>query len=1150
MMTTLEFLALLKDRDIRLWAEGERLMFTAPAGALSAELRHQIAGRKADLLRLLTGLGGDETDKLAIVPAPPQEQPLLSFAQQRLWLLDQFSEGEPVYNVGIRIEWQGPLCSASLTRAFTEILRRHTVLRTSYPNHRGRPGLHVADEFVLPFTELDIGGLTERARAERLEREVLAAGRYPFRLHDELPLRITLVRTAEEAATLVLVIHHIACDAWSMGVLVGELTRLYSLCLSGELSPKVALPIQYSDFAYWQHERLQGELLKTQLAYWQAQLRNPPSPLALPTDRPFPSVQHYRGARALFAFDEALSADLDRFCRQHQTTMFAVLLALFSTLLHRYTGESDILIGTPVANRDYRELEDLIGFFVNTIVLRSRPAAEMGFEALLEQTHAALSEAMAHHELPFERMIEHLQTGRDLARSALFQVMFSYQNAPRQTAQINGVELAITEIDHLVSKFDLSITLGRVEGQLKGWVEYSTDLFDQATVERLISHYETLAQSVLADCTRELGALPLLPTKEYLRILHDFNPWGSAAPVGRLLHQLFEVQADERPEAIAVTCEGVTLTYADLETRSNQLAHCLIAQGVGPGVFVGVLLDRSECLVVALLAILKAGGAYVPLDPSYPRARLDYILKDTAAQVLLSEGLTGGVLAQAMARMVMVDDARMLSDYPSSRPQVRAAPSDLVYVIHTSGSSGHPKGVQISHANVVSFLLDSQRYFPIGPGDTLLAITTIAFDISVLEIFLPLLGGGCIAMGSRDLAVDGKRLRKTLEDAAVSYLQATPSTWKLLVKSGWESHPGITMLCGGEPLPARLAAQLAAGGGRLWNCYGPTETTVWSTYAQIQADAECIFIGRPLPSERVYVLDAHRQPVPIGVKGTLFIGGAGVSRGYLNRDELTAVRFVLDPFAELPGAMMYNTGDRVRFLTDGRLEYFGRSDFQVKLRGFRIELSEIEAVLQEQPEIAESVVVLAGTEDDQRILAYVVAGDGEPLPTDRLRERLKLRLPGYMVPSAFIYLERLPLTPNGKVDRLRLPVASGERPQLQAQFSAPVTATQRALASLWQDLLSVDRVGIHDNFFDLGGHSLLVVEGHSRITESFQRSFSVIELFRYTTIAELASFLDSESAATGMDSDAERGKRSDGRARLSRRRQRTTTTLADKNLVV
>jgi amino acid adenylation domain-containing protein len=1069
----------------------------------------------------------------------------LSYAQQRLWLLDRFDDGQPAYNVGILIEWRGPICVDTVRKSFEAIIRRHEVLRTSYPDAQGKPRLRVAETLNLPFRFEDISHLDNQQRGERLHRTFLRAGRYPFRLKEEIPIRVDVVKTAEQGATLCLVMHHIACDAWSMGVLVGELAAFYN-AFSRDRDPSLPdLPIQYRDFAHWQRAQLTGDYFAGQLAYWKEQLKDLPPPLSLPTDRPRPPLQTYRGAREAFALGPDLSQGLAALARSRQTTMYALLMSLFALLLYRWTGARDVLIGTPVANRDRKELESLIGFFVNTVAVRLRMDADMDFDSLLRQAHATIQESFAHQDIPFESVVEHAQTDRNLSHSPLFQVLFSYQNAPRQRLGIEGVEIEIAEIDNLTSKFDLSVTLGELDGEIKGWVEYNTDLFNPDTIGRFVSHYRTLAAEMVKDSTQTLQSCAIMPPEERSRILGEMAGASFPLPEGQLVHRLFEASAQRHGEAIAVQFGSECLSYAQLERRANRLAHFLVDRGVQPNSFVGVFLDRSEFVAIALIGILKAGGAYVPLDPSYPRQRLDYILADTQAKLVLSQdALLDGVPGQV--DVVSLDGDPALSSYPDTPPRVSQTEDHLAYCIHTSGSTGRPKGVQISHRNAVSFLLASQRYFPIGSRDSLLAVTTLSFDISVLEIFLPLLGGGRVRMVARETVADGAKLKAILESEPITYMQATPSTWKILLTSHWQSRPGLTMLCGGEAMPLPLARELTTGGGTLFNCYGPTETTVWSAYERIEPGCERIAIGRPCVNERIYILDARGQPVPIGIEGHLYIGGPGVSPGYLNRDDLTQERFVADPFATEPGATLYDTGDLARFLADGRIEYIGRNDFQVKIRGFRIELAEIEAVIDALPEVAETAVVVhEGAEQGKRIVAYLVAAGQQRLSINQIKESIRTQLPEYMIPSVFVFMERLPLTPNGKIDRKRLPEPEAGRPELEARFIAARNASERMLVTLWQELLGIETIGIHDNFFDLGGHSLLVVEMHARLTERTGRQFPVIDLFRYTTVADLAEFLDSGEEKPVMDTQAMKERQSQGQSRLRQRFQRGRAVASD-----
>ncbi len=705
MMTSVEFLAFLKERDIDVWAEEGRLKFSAPKGAMTAEIKGQLVERRTELLAFLGKLANDQSSNGEIRPRRDTiELADLSYAQQRLWLLDRFNDGEPAYNVGILIEWYGPICIDSITKSFHRIVERHQVLRTTYPDVQGKPKLRVAETMALPLRYHDLSHFSVSERVVRLRRVVLEASRYPFYLKEEIPIRIDLVKTSEQRTTICLVIHHIACDAWSMGILVGELTALYQRFSRGQEPKLPALSFQYSDFAHWQRAQLTKDNFAGHLAYWKGQLKELPTPLSLPTDHPRPPIQTYRGARESFALGRDLSQRLAGLARARQTTLYSLFLSLFALFLYRYTDERDLLIGTPVANRSRRELESLIGFFVNTLVVRLRLAPDLDFDSLLQQVHTTVQESFTYQDIPFENLIEHIQTERQMSHSPLFQVLFSYQNAPRQSFGIDGVELQITEIDNLTSKFDLSMTMGELDGEIKGWIEYNTDLFERDTIGRFLSHYRTLATEMVHDSTQAIQSCTMTPPEERSRILGEFAGDSFGLPQGQLLHRLFEVSAGRCGEATAVQFGINRLTYAELDRQANRLAHCLVDRGVRPNTFVGIFLDRSELMVVALLGILKAGGAYVPLDPSYPEKRLEYIIEDTQVKLVCSEkGLLDSV--PGSVEILSIDGDPALEQYPDTPLAVSQTENHLAYCIHTSGSSGLPKGVQISHRNVVSFLL-------------------------------------------------------------------------------------------------------------------------------------------------------------------------------------------------------------------------------------------------------------------------------------------------------------------------------------------------------------------------------------------------------------------------------------------------------------
>ncbi|HSG41035.1 MAG TPA: amino acid adenylation domain-containing protein, partial [Thermoanaerobaculia bacterium] len=897
-----------------------------------------------------------------------------------------------------------------------------------------------------------------RANAEARWRFDLAVG----------PLvRLSLLRLGEEEHALLLNVHHIVSDAWSMGVLIQDLAALY------EGSTRLPdLPVQYADFAIWQRERLRGEALEDQIAWWREKLAGAPAVLDLPTDRPRPVVHSQRGGTVGVRIPAEVAAGLRGAGRRAGATPFMALLSGFQILLARYTGKADAPVGSPIAGRTRSELEGLIGFFVNTLVLRTDLSGDPTFSETLTRARETTLGAFGHQDLPFERLVEELAPRRDLSYSPLFQVMLVLQNAPQRAIELPGLLIEPLRAQTGTAKFDLTLSLAETTEGLGGWLEYDLDLFDPATAERIAGHFGTLLAGAAADPGCRLSELPLLTAAEREQFLVDWNATGREVPAA-CVHEGIAEQAVRTPEAVAVTFGEASLTYRDLDRRANALAHRLRAQGVGPETRVGIALERSLEMVIGVLAVLKAGGAYVPLDPSYPAERLAFMREDSGLALVLEGDL--GEIGE--------------SELP---PAGGAGPSNLAYVIYTSGSTGRPKGVQIPHAALSNFLASMAERPGLGSGDVLLSVTSLSFDIAGLELYLPLLAGGRIVLASREEAADGHALRELIAASGATVMQATPATWRLLLEAGWEGGEGLVALCGGEALPPSLAASLRARTRALWNVYGPTETTVWSTAEEVGEGP--ITIGRPIANTAVYVMDAWGQPSPAGVPGELLIGGAGLARGYLERPELTAERFVPDPSGE--GTRLYRTGDLARFRADGRLDHLGRLDHQVKVRGFRVELGEIEAELGRHPEVTAAVVVAR----EDRLVAYVV-GDA---PAEALRESLKSRLPAYMVPSAFVFLEALPLTPNGKVDRKALPEPGAGTAELLA---GPLTPAEELLAGIWCDVLGLERVGVHQDFFELGGHSLIATRVASRVRDVFGVEMHLRWLFETPTVSGLAARL-------------------------------------------
>jgi amino acid adenylation domain-containing protein len=1031
----------------------------------------------------------------------------LSFAQERLWVLDRMDPGSPAYNIATAVRLTGRLEASALSWGLTEIVRRHAVLRSVFALEDGEPVQSVAEPAPVPLPVIDLAALPDGAReaeARDLSRQL---GRQPFDLERGPMLRAVLVRLGEEEHAALFTMHHIASDGWSMGILVREISTLYAAAREGRPSPLPELPIQYLDYARWQREWLTGEVLDEQLAYWRRALAGL-APLQLPTDRPRPPFQTFRGASRSFAVPGATTMALKTWGQRQGGTPFMVLLAAFAALLSRHSGQEDLAIGTPAANRDRAELEGLIGFFVNTLVLRADLSELPSFEQLLQRVRRAALAAFAHQEVPFEKVVFELQPERNLSSSPLFQVMLTLQNAPAEALSLPGLELRPFGAAIDTAKFDL--TLNVVEGPrgFQGSLEHNTDLFDRSTIDRILGHFQSLLEQVIGEPRTSVANLLLLSQAESHQVVHEWSDTAAIFPREERLHERIARRAARTPQAIAITFGDEILTYADLEAAANRLARFLIRRGVRRESLVGLCMERSPALPVALLGILKAGGAYVPMDPSYPEERLAYMLEDAGLCLLLVDaGAPEGLCRRAadLLPVVSIADALAASErQPAGDPLVPGDPGDLAYVLYTSGSTGRPKGVEIPHGALVNFLASMRELPGLDEGDVLLAVTSLSFDIAGLELYLPLLAGARIDLASRETAADGARLLARLRETGATVLQATPATWRMLVDAGWTGDPEVRVLCGGEALPERLAAELRARSGAVWNLYGPTETTIWSAASRVGEDG--VVIGRPIANTRLVLLDPQLSPVPVGVPGELYIGGEGLARGYRYRPDLTAERFVPNPFADLdgPGSRLYRTGDLARCRSDGSVELLGRLDHQVKVRGFRVELGEVESALESHAEVARAVVLAR----EDRLVSFLVS-QGELRPSAaELRAAVAETLPDYMIPSSFVWLEELPLTPNGKVDRRALACFEVPREGGAGASAEPRTPAEELLAEMWCELLGAERVGIQDDFFDLGGHSLKATQLAARVRRAFGIELPLRRLFESPTVAGLARAIE------------------------------------------
>ncbi|GAB2810444.1 hypothetical protein GCM10027091_47990 [Streptomyces daliensis] len=1059
-------------------------------------------------------------------PAP------VSWAQLRMWFLDQLEPDNSLYNVPAAWRVKGPLDVPALEAALDEVIRRHDVLRSVYGTHGGLPVLQVVPHTSVP---LHLSDVSDAADPEAAAIALLDAdAEQPFDLELGPLVRTGLIRLAAREHILMVTLHHIVADGWSLDVLLTELSALYEAFREGRPSPLPALPIQYADFAAWQRTWLQGDVLDGHLDFWREYLDGAPASIDLPTDRPRPQISTYAGAIVPFELPAELSDQLRALSERHGVTLFMTMAAAFNVLLHRFSRQDDVCIGYAVGNRDHIETEDLIGLFVNTLVMRSRVKPGDTFLDALHQVRESMLDADAHKDLPFEKLVEELRPQRDLSRHPVFQVSYSYSTTHgsrksssslpglgRREITLPGADISLVEADVSFSKFDLSLFISETGAGngLEGDFEFSTDLFDRGSVEGLVRAFGVLLEGVVADVGVGVGVVGLLSEGERgVLVSGGWNGLELGWREGACVHELFEEWVGVDADSVAVVCGGVEWSYGVVNGRADGLAGVLRGLGVGPESLVGVCVGRSVDVVVGLLGVLKAGGGYVPLDPSYPGERLGFMVGDCGARVVVTEsGLRDevlGWLGDSSVVVVCVDEVGASSVGVSSvGVSSGVVASNVAYCIYTSGSTGRPKGVGLTHANAVAFVEWAREVFG-SDLSRVLAGTSVCFDLSVFEIFGPLCTGGTVVLARDALALTEG------ESGDPELVNTVPSAARALLETGGIPSSVRTINLAGEPLPAELADRLhrALPGVTVNNLYGPTEYTTYATWCEVEAGASRVTVGRPVANTRVYVLDALGEPVPVGVAGEVFLSGVGLARGYWARPGLTAERFVPDPFGAA-GERMYRTGDLARYLSDGRLEYLGRLDAQVKVRGFRIELGEIESALLETPGVIRAAAAAPeSATGDAQLVGYVVPetgtdpGPGPAPDPEALREaalsRLRDKLPSYMIPQQLMVLDELPLTPNGKTDRKALPAPEADRAEVH---TPPSTPTEVALAGIWADVLHQDGIGVHDNFFALGGHSLLATQVIARIRKELGVDVRVQKFFQSSTIAEVAEFVDSRA---------------------------------------
>ncbi|HEU5383698.1 MAG TPA: amino acid adenylation domain-containing protein [Ktedonobacteraceae bacterium] len=1075
-----------------------RLVFTAP---VLAELARQLdAARNQDAPTLPT-----------IQPGEYQTTAPLSFGQERLWFLDQMTPGDLVYHLPLSLHLAGDLLVPALQRALQEIVQRHAILRTTLTLRDGQPVQHIAPALALSLPLIDLTRLTGTERetlAHQVSTQEIAR---PFDLERGPLQRQMLVRLAPDQHILLLVWHHSISDGWSIEVFLRELGALYSALRAGEPSSLSPVMLQYADYAAWQ--RQQSAALTRQLAYWREHLANAPAVLHLPTDRPRPGVQTFAGASYRFQIPPTVAQGVRHLARREQATLYMTLLAAYQVLLARLSGQIDIVVGSPIAGRTRIELEEMLGFLVNTLALRVNMADNPSFRDLVRRVREVTLQAYAHQDVPFEHIVQALQPERALSHSPLFQVMFTMQNMARSTLTLPGIDCEIMPLASPVAKYDLTMALTEQDEIIHGEIEYNTDLFDVATIQRISGYYLQILEEVVRDAQQPVLTIAILTEEERQQQLMKWNATTVPYAHTRCLHELFEEQVQQRQTACAVRCGEHELTYAQLNQRANQVAHFLQAQGIGPDTLVGLCAERSLEMVVGMLSILKAGGAYVPLDPEYPAERLAFLLKDTRTPLVLTQSHLLPILPDQTVQVVCLDTGGpMLADYPSTNPHSGVSSENVAYVIYTSGSTGQPKGAMVPHAGVCNRLQWMQDTYPLTSADRVLQKTPFHFDVSVWEFFWPLLQGATLVMARPAGHRDPDYLSAVIAEQHITIVHFVPSMLHTFLESTAErNYPALKwVICSGEALGYDLQTRFFARfpNIELHNLYGPTEASIDVTAWRCEREsaAQTVPIGRPIANMQTYILDAHLQLVPIGVMGELYLSGIGLARGYFRRPEITAERFLPHPFSQEAGARLYRSGDQARYRPDGTIEFLGRTDHQVKLRGFRIELGEIEQALRQHPAVRDcAVLAQEETPGNRQLVAYVVPDREQEVTGQELRNHLSSTLPAYMLPAFFMLLPALPLTSNGKLNRQALP--RSEFIRTREAIVAPATALEEHLARIWQEVLGLHTVSVQDNFFEIGGHSLLLLRVATHIRARLQTEISVIDLFKYPTITTLANYL-------------------------------------------
>ncbi|HEY8204732.1 MAG TPA: amino acid adenylation domain-containing protein [Pyrinomonadaceae bacterium] len=1095
-----------------------RMGVPAPENRLKQQLAALSPAKRALLeLKLMKRSGSQPAAEPKIPRRAERGAAPLSHTQQGLWVLTQLMPDSWLYQIPKAVRLTGKLNVDALRETLNAVVARHEALRTTFQTVDGKPMQVIAESLLLETPLIDLCDIPETGREEEARRILTSEGRCPFNLAEGPLIRSLLLRLTEEEHILLVTTHHIVTDGWSMGIFDRELMEMYEAFAAGREPALPELSIQYADYAVWHRQWFEGSVYESQRDYWKKQFATLAPVLELPTDHPRSNLhayRAYRGATKMLTLSRPLTKQINELCRHNEVTPFMALLAAFEVLLHRYTGEEDIVVGSPIAGRCLAETEPLIGLFINVLALRVNASGDPTFQELLNRVKETALGAYAHQDFPFEILVKELQPDRALTHNPIFQAMFVLQNEPLPPLEFGGLKSSHVQVDNVTTNFDLTLDITERDQQFFIKFECNADLFEEETITRMMGHFETLLAGIVENQQQKISELPLLTDAERKQLLSDWTSTKTDYPADKCAHELFDEQAQRTPNATAVVFDDEHLTYSELNRRANQLANYLRTLGVGPDTMVGVHLERSAKLIVALLGIVKAGGAYLPLDLAYPKERMAFMLADAGAPVLLTEKNLIADAPQTDGTTICLDDSwELISSFSEQAPANLATAENLIYVIYTSGSTGTPKGVAVTH-RAVNRLIFNTNYVEITPADRIAQASNASFDAATFEIWGALLHGAQLIGIPREVTLSPRRFAEAIRQRQISMMFLTTALFNQIARHVPDAFATMRQLMfGGEAVDAACVREILAHGPpqRLVHVYGPTESTTFATAHLIEAvppTATTITIGRAISNTQTYVLDAHLNPVPIGVPGDLYLGGDGLGRGYLNRDELTAEKFIAHPWAR--GERLYKTGDVARYLSDGNIEFVGRKDHQVKIRGFRIELGEIEAALGKHPGVAECVVTVATGEcGDKRLVAHFVPVNGDTNVAE-FRDFLCHELPGYMIPAAFVRLASMPLSPNGKIDRRALPASEATDTAVTSKFVAPGDELELKLTKIWEKVLPVSPIGVNDNFFDLGGHSLLAVHLFALIEKAFGRNLPLATLFQAPTVKQLARVLRDE----------------------------------------